>query len=43
MTIQDWFDKRKEAQLERRKIEGRVEEDNSPSLWTKCVHCDAQI
>ncbi len=32
-----------EAQLERRKIEGRVEEDNSPSLWTKCVHCDAQI
>ena len=43
MTIQDLFDKRKEAQLERRKIEGRVEEDNSPSLWTKCVHCDAQI
>lgn len=43
MTIQDWFDKRKEAQLERRKTEGRVEEDNSPSLWTKCVHCDAQI
>lgn len=43
MTIQDWFDKRKEAQLERRKIEGRVEEDNSPSLWTKCVHCDSQI
>ena len=43
MTIQDWFDKRKEAQLERRKIEVRVEEDNSPSLWTKCVHCDAQI
>ena len=43
MTIQDWFDKRKEAQLERRKIEGRAEEDNSPSLWTKCVHCNAQI
>ena len=43
MTIQDWFDKRKEAQLESRNIEGRVEEDNSPSLWTKCVHCDAQI
>ena len=43
MTIQDWFDKRKEAQLERRKTEGRVEEDNSPSLWTKCVHCNAQI
>ena len=43
MTIQDWFDKRKEAQLERRKTEGRVEDDNSPSLWTKCVHCDAQI
>lgn len=43
MTIQDWFDKRKEAQLQRRMVEGRVEEDTSPSLWTKCVHCDAQI
>ncbi|MBR1908377.1 acetyl-CoA carboxylase carboxyltransferase subunit beta [bacterium] len=43
MTIQDWFEKRKEAQLERRKIEARVDEDTSPSLWTKCVHCDAQI
>jgi len=43
MTIQDWFEKRKEAQLERRKIEARVDEDTSPSLWTKCVHCNAQI
>ena len=43
MTIQDWFEKRKEAQLERRKIEARVDENTSPSLWTKCVHCAAQI
>lgn len=43
MTIQDWFEKRKEAQLQRRMIEGRVEDDSSPSLWTKCVHCGAQI
>jgi len=43
MTIQDWFEKRKEAQLERRKIEARVDEDTSPSLWTKCVHCSTQI
>lgn len=43
MTIQDWFEKRKEAQLERRKIEARVDEDISPSLWTKCVHCSTQI
>lgn len=43
MTIQDWFEKRKEAQLERRKIEARVDEDTSPSLWTKCVHCGTQI
>ncbi len=43
MTIQDWFEKRKEAQLERRKIEARVDENTSPSLWTKCVHCGTQI
>ena len=43
MTIQDWFEKRKEAQLERRKIEARVDEDTSPTLWTKCVHCGTQI
>ena len=43
MTIQDWFEKRKKAQLERRKIEARVDDDISPSLWTKCVHCSTQI
>lgn len=43
MTIQDWFDKRKEVQLQRRMIECKVEEDTSPCLWTKCVHCDTQI
>ncbi len=43
MTIQDWFEKRKEAQEQRRALEARVETDGDPSLWTKCVHCDAQI
>lgn len=43
MTIQDWFEKRKEAQIQRRAMEGRVEIDMDPNLWTKCVHCDAQL
>ncbi len=43
MTIQDWFEKRKEAQIQRRALEARVESDTDPALWTKCVHCDAQI
>lgn len=43
MTIQDWFEKRKEAQIQRRALESRVETDGDPALWTKCVHCDAQI
>ena len=43
MTIQDWFEKRKEAQEQRRALEARVETDGDPTLWTKCVHCDAQI
>ncbi|MCQ2753998.1 MAG: acetyl-CoA carboxylase, carboxyltransferase subunit beta [bacterium] len=43
MTIQEWFDKRKEAQIERRAKEMRGIEDASPSLWIKCVHCEAQI
>ena len=43
MTIQDWFEKRKEAQIQRRAMEARVEIDMDPDLWTKCVHCDAQL
>jgi len=43
MTIQEWFDKRKEAQIERRAREARMEADNAPGLWVKCVHCDAQL
>lgn len=42
MTIQDWFEKRKEAQIQRRVLEAKTE-DMTPSLWTKCVHCGAQI
>ena len=43
MTIQDWFDKRKEAQIQRRALEAKVEIDMDPDLWTKCVNCDAQL
>ena len=43
MTIQEWFDKRKEAQIERRAKEMRGFEDGTPGLWVKCVHCDSQI
>ena len=43
MTVQDWFEKRKQAQIQRRELEGRVELDMDPNLWTKCVHCDAQL
>ena len=43
MSIQEWFDKRKEAQIERRTKEMKGIEDTDPGLWTKCVHCDTQI
>jgi len=44
MTIQEWFEKRKEAQIQRRQMENRVDtEDFASELWTKCVHCEAQI
>lgn len=43
MSIQEWFDKRKEAQIERRTTEAKVENITFPGLWTKCVHCGAQI
>ncbi len=43
MTIQEWFDKRKEAQIERRSQEGKMEADSAVGLWVKCVHCETQI
>ncbi len=43
MTIQEWFDKRKEAQIERREREARMEAETVPGLWVKCVHCEAQL
>ena len=43
MTVQDWFEKRKLAQIERREHEGKVELDVDPDLWVKCVHCDTQL
>ena len=43
MSIQEWFDKRKEAQIERRTSEAKIENITFPGLWTKCVHCGAQI
>ena len=43
MTIQEWFDKRKEAQIERRAKEIKGVDVNAQGLWTKCVHCDTQL
>src|SRR5574344_1595873 len=43
MTIQAWFEKRKQAQAQRRALEAKIEDDGLPGLWTKCVHCGAQI
>ena len=43
MTIQEWFDKRKEAQIERRARDMKGIETETPELWTKCVHCGAQM
>lgn len=43
MTVQDWFEKRKEAQIQRRALEARVEIEANPDLWTKCVHCDSHL
>ena len=43
MTIQEWFEKRKEAQIERRAKEIKGLENDSPEIWTKCVHCETQL
>ncbi len=43
MTIQSWFEKRKQAQEQRKALEVKIEDDGLPGLWTKCVHCGAQL
>jgi acetyl-CoA carboxylase carboxyl transferase subunit beta len=43
MSVQDWFEKRKEAQIQRRELETKVEIEGNPDLWTKCVLCSAQL
>ena len=43
MTIQEWFDKRKEAQIERRAKDIKGLDTDTPELWTKCVHCETQL
>lgn len=43
MSIQEWFDKRKEAQIERRAKEIKGLDSDTPELWTKCVHCETQL
>lgn len=43
MTIQSWFEKRKQAQDQRKALEAKIEDDGLPGLWIKCVHCAAQI
>lgn len=43
MSIQTWFEKRKQAQAARKALEAKIEDDGLPGLWTKCVHCDAQL
>jgi len=43
MTVQSWFEKRKQAQVDRKALEAKIEDDGLPGLWTKCVHCAAQI
>lgn len=43
MTIQSWFEKRKLAQEQRKALEAKIEDDGLPGLWTRCVHCTAQI
>src|SRR5574344_402372 len=43
MSVQEWFEKRKEAQIQRRELEARAEIEPNPDLWTKCVHCETQL
>ncbi len=43
MTIQSWFEKRKQAQDQRKALEAKIEDDGLPGLWTRCVHCGTQL
>lgn len=43
MSIQEWFEKRKEAQIERRAKEIKGVDNDAPELWTKCVHCETNL
>jgi acetyl-CoA carboxylase carboxyl transferase subunit beta len=43
MSVQDWFEKRKEAQIQRRELETKVEIEGNPDLWVKCVLCSEQL
>ena len=43
MSIQEWFEQRKVAQIQRRELEARAEIEPNPDLWTKCVHCETQL
>lgn len=43
MSIQEWFEQRKAAQIQRRELEARAEIEPNPDLWTKCVHCETQL
>lgn len=43
MTIQAWFEKRKQAQEQRKALEAKIEADIPSDLWVKCVHCGTQL
>ena len=42
MTLQDWFETRKEQQNAARPAEVKID-DNIGKLWVKCFHCNAQL
>ena len=37
MTVQDWFEKRKEAQIQRRALEAKVESETNPDWFVLCA------
>ena len=43
MSVQDWFEKRKQAQIERRDSEEKFEMEGNPDLWEKCLLCGEQL
>ena len=42
MTLQDWFETRKEQQHAARPAEVKID-DNIGKLWVKCFNCNAQL